>query len=413
MVKRLKRKFILVAMSAVFCVLFAILFALNAVNYAKIARDADGVLNILYQNGGKFPIPLAENYSEDKNGAAVTASKFKISEETPYETRYFTVRFSDSAVIIDVNNVAAVTAEKALELAKSVAESGKNSGYAGVYRYLSEQNGRFILFVDCTRQINTANEFLVSGLIISGVGLLAVFVLCVALSGLAVKPVAESYERQKRFITDAGHELKTPLTVISANNELIEMTYGETQETRAVAKQIEKMNAMVKNLTLLAKLSETRNAINKREFSLSGALNDCAEIFTPSLSAEGKIFAKNVAEDMLVNGDEELIRRVFCIIFDNAAKYARSYINLNAFREGRFAVIELENDALGIKNGNLSRCFERFYRGEYARASSAGGNGIGLSAAKAIIEMHGGEITAEGKNDVFKIKITLKTVAST
>lgn len=125
MVKRLKRKFILVAMSAVFCVLFAILFALNAVNYAKIARDADGVLNILYQNGGKFPIPLAENYSEDKNGAEVTASRLKISEETPYETRYFTVRFSDSAVIIDVNNVAAVTAEKALELAKSVAESGK------------------------------------------------------------------------------------------------------------------------------------------------------------------------------------------------------------------------------------------------------------------------------------------------
>lgn len=400
MVKRLKRKFILVAMTSVFCVLAAILIALNAVNYTKIARDADGVLNILYQNDGRFPLPHVGEYS----GAG-----FKMSEETPYETRYFTVKFVENGtIIIDVKNIAAVTAEGAAELAKNVASSKKTSGYSGSYRYLSADDGRFVLFVDCTRQINTANEFLVAGLIISGVGLLAVFVLCLLLSGLAVKPIAAGYERQKRFITDAGHELKTPLTIISANNELIEMSLGETQETRGIAKQVEKMTAMVKNLTLLAKISETNALPNKCDFSLSGALLDTADIFRPSLEAGGRTFNECIAEDMCINGDEQLIRRVFSIIFDNAAKYARSYINLNAFKEGRNVVIELENDADGITDGKLDCCFERFYRGEYARASTVGGNGIGLSAAKAIIDMHGGEITALGLSGAFKIKISLK-----
>lgn len=391
-------------MTSVFCVLAAILIALNAVNYIKIARDADGVLNLLYQNGGRFPLPHVGEYSDTLSNAS-----FSISEETPYETRYFTVRFVENgAIISDVKNIAAIGAEAAVELAQNVANSKKTSGYSGFYRYLSADDGHFVLFVDCTRQITTANEFLVAGLIISGIGLLAVFILCLLLSGLAVRPIAEGYERQKRFITDAGHELKTPLTIISANNELVEMSFGETQETRGIAKQVERMNAMVKNLTLLAKIGETNALPEKCEFSLSGALLDTADIFRPSLEAGGRTFNKCVADDMRINGDEQLIRRVFSIIFDNAAKYARLYINLNAFKEGRNVVIELENDADGIKDGKLDCCFERFYRGEYARASSVGGNGIGLSAAKAIIDMHGGEITASGLSGAFKIKITLK-----
>lgn len=412
MLKRLKRKFILVAMLSVFCVLAVIMLAVNVVNFTKISDYADGVLNVLQKNDGVFPKPFMGEPSGDLPEAdrfeKVDKKSFNgMNEETPYETRYFTVRFLGSKIVmIDVNNVAAISKDSAKSMAENAVSGGNERGYDGNYRYLVAESGNFVLFMDCSRQLETAKSFLYASLIISAIGLVAVFVLCLIFSGAAVKPIAESYEKQKQFITDAGHELKTPLTIISANNELTELSMGQTQETQNISKQIERMTAMVKNLTLLAKIDEVGNRPESVKFSLTDALFDLCESFKTPIKEGERNFTYNIGDELFICADEALIRTAISSTLENAAKYAKTNVELNAFKQGKNAIIELKNDADGIKDGNLNAYFERFYRSESARASGLNGNGIGLSVAKAAVELYGGNICAFGENSVFKIKIT-------
>lgn len=418
MIKKLRRKFILVTMIAVFFVLFIIMFSVNAVNFGKVTSYADNVLNVLYENDGVFPLPdnqLKEDLTKngitpDEKNEPKQPPKNGMNEETPYETRYFTVRFeSDGSVKTDVKNIAAISSEEAISLSENIIASGKKSGYFGIYRYLCDDEGTFVLFVDCSRQLETANDFLSASLIISAIGLSGVFVLSLILSNAAVKPVAESYEKQKRFVTDAGHELKTPLTVISASNELTEITSGETEATKNIAKQVAKMTAMVKNLTALAKLDETERLSEKTVFSLTDALTDLSDTFKTAIERGERTYKSHVESDLYVFGDEKLIRQAFSVIFENVAKYAKSETVLNCVKSGKNVLIELSNDAEGVPDGDLSRCFERFYRTDIARASKTWGSGIGLSIAKSITELNDGTITARGDGGKFKIIITFKS----
>lgn len=418
MIKRVKRKFILVTMISVFLVLLVIIALINLINYSKIASYADNVLTILYEHGGTFSIPDRDNIVENEeqnnnnfNDGFQGDQKPKpdgINPETPYETRYFTVKFTDSEMQVDVKNIAAVSKDEAITLANKAVNKNKNHGYLGIYRFLVADNKTFVLFIDCGRQIDTANNFLLASVIISIFGLVSVFVLSLVLSKLAVKPIAESYEKQKRFITDASHELKTPLTIISANNELIELSTGVTQETSNITKQVNRMTSMVKNLTVLAKFDETNKLLNKNNFSLTDMLIDMATIYRPSIEKNNRIFEVKIEKDFIINGDEALIRQAFYIIFDNAAKYAKTKVSLKGSEIKDSVTIELVNDADGIIKGNLNRCFERFYRMDNARASNVWGSGIGLSIAKSIIELHNGQISAWcEEKDLFKIKIIL------
>lgn len=430
MIKKLRRKFILVTMLSVFCVLAVIMTAINAVNYGKVASYADSVLDVLYEGGGKFqssaqPMPgdggikpdekpddddEIDDHDDDDDDDDERKPMPGMNRETPYETRYFTVKFGETGAVADVGSIAAVSGERAVKLAAQAAAKRADRGYIGIYRYYVADDGAFVLFVDCARQKDTADTFLITSLWISGAGLVAVFVLILFLSKLAVRPIAESYEKQKRFITDASHELKTPLTIISANNELAELTGGETQYTATISAQVDRMTAMVKNLTALARLDETEKLQQKTEFSLSDALSGTADSFRAAIEKGGRAFSVEVADDLATTGDETLMRQAFSIILENASKYALTKVKLSAVRAGKNIVVECENDADGIVLGDLNRCFERFYRSSEARASEIHGNGVGLSIAKSIVELHGGEVTAFGKdNGIFVIRMTLRS----
>ena len=300
--------------------------------------------------------------------------------------------------------ISAISDDIAISLAEEVKEKGNLRGYIGNFRYLSAENGCLIVFVDCTRQLSTANAFLKTSILVGALGVACIFILIVLLSKRAVAPIAESYERQKRFITDAGHELKTPLTIISANNELTELLSGETDNTRAISKQVDKMTHMVKDMTLLAKIGEQKPAFT--EFSLTDALNDLIEGFAPALTAQNKKFECE-SDEICVKGDEGLIRRMISVVLDNACKYSLTFTSVILKKEGKNAILTVSNDAEGVENGNLSRCFERFYRSDYARGSMVEGSGIGLSIASEIARLHGGNAQAVGSDGIFTIKITL------
>lgn len=402
-IKKLKVRFVLLSMLSVFLVIGVLLTIINVVNYNRVADNSDHILKFLAINDGTFGIDKFDPKNDPKK---------ELGPETPYETRYFTVKYTDETngtIITDIHSIAAIKdVKKAIEMADNILNKKKEKGYSGIYRYLisKKDDSTLVIFVDCSRQLDTANMFLKSSIAVALVGMALIFAFLCVFSKKAIAPIAKSYERQKRFITDAGHELKTPLTIISANNELIELESGENEYTVAISKQINRMNTLVKNLSLLAKLDESEVLSSVKEFSLTDAVFDVYNNFKTVLDSKYTVTI-DICENVGYVGDENLIRQLLTIIFDNANKYAVSKIDIKLEKNNSKISLTVSNDAQDIENGDLSRVFERFYRSNEARGSSVEGSGIGLSVAKEITDLHHGVIEATGMNGIFKIKLTL------
>lgn len=405
MFKKLRLKFILVTMISVAVVLSVIMTALNVSNFAKVSGRADRVLDILIDGGGYF------DRSEPPDGQKPEGEKpmgdvgKDLSPETPFETRYFSVKYGDGTPVINTENIFSVNDDQAIAFADAVKNKKGKKSYSGEFRYAVSTDGSLVVFIDCGRQLDTAKNFLINTLVISSVGILGVFLLVFFLSKKVVYPIAESYERQKRFITDAGHELKTPLTIISANNELTEMTSGETESTRAIARQVAKMTAMVKNLTALAKLDENSEKTVFTTFSLSDAAADVGGFFLSAIENAGKKAEFAFDDDVSISGDEKSVRELLSVLFDNATKYSLSFVKAD-LTGGQKPTFTVTNDADGVKAGEHNECFERFYRSDASRASFVDGSGIGLSIAEEIAEKHKATISAFSERDgEFTVKV--------
>lgn len=406
MVKELQKRFILVAMCAVTIVLIVIIGGINLVNYRRVCRNADMILTILAKNGGTF-----EGMSGDEICNIDGSHNDMFSAEVKYETRYFTVTVNGEGDVEKTNTVciASVDDEAAVKYAANVMDKRKKSGFLDNYRYLKYETlgGTMVLFMDCSTGLAVSQAFLeASGLFVI-CALIAVFILLFLMSKRVMAPIIESYEKQKRFITDASHELKTPLTIISANNELMEMDHGESDTTRAITKQIQRMTKMTNNLTMLAKVDESQIADEKAVFDLSETAKDVVVPYEAMALSHGMALSYDIEGKIKLLGDEKLIRQMLSLMLDNCIKYGISTINFNMKKIKKNIYIELRNDAENIADGSLGKCFERFYRSDDTRASGIDGSGIGLSIVKEIVVLHKGKITAKGENGDFVINITL------
>lgn len=403
MIRKLRLRFVLITMLSVVLVLGAIILTINVMNYSEVRGNADKILDMLDRNGGGFDGPdFGGNPNPHPN---------RFNEETPFETRFFTVKYnSDETVEVNTNHIAAIQDAQAISMADAILLKNRARGYESIYRYkvCDSSNGVMIIFMDCTRQLETANSFLLYSLIISLCGVLCVFILVFFLSKRVVLPIALSYERQKRFITNAGHELKTPLSIISANNELIELETGESESTAAISKQISRMASMVKNLTLLARLDEEEKISSLKSFCISDTLENVVDSISAVFKSKGIEVITDIQENVLYKGEEGLITQLFQVLLDNAVKYCISKVGIRLYEVSSHIHIEIKNDAKEIPLGSLDYCFERFYRSSSSRAESIEGSGIGLSIAKEIVNLHKAEIHAVGlENSVFQIKLVL------
>lgn len=395
MIKRIRKRFIIVAMLAVFLVLGSIVTAINCINYSNINQSADYILKMLVENGGEF-------------GFNIPKPPFnEINEETPFETRYFYVRYSGTDVFVNTSHIKAVNATEARQIAEDVLTSNKEKGYYNYYRYVvdydKDNNETLIIFMDCNKRIQTANSFLLASISISIVGTIAVFLLVLFFSKKAIYPMVEAYSKQKMFITNAGHELKTPLTIISANNELLEIENGENEYTKSIHNQVIRMSNMVKNLSRLSKLDEF-SKVDKGNMSLSVLVKDVVEDFKPTIS--DKELLLQIEENVNIKADEALIRELLFILLDNARKYSVSKIQVY-LEGGNHPVLLVKNDFDVLETQDVNKYFERFYRDSESRAKNIEGSGIGLAIAKEIVELHGGNIYIERENFDFIIKTVL------
>ncbi len=384
------------AVCSVFIVMLCILGTINIVNYTKVVNNADEIIDILKEGNGEFGNFPGQDFSP----------------EMPFSTRYFTVTLAPDGKVVrmNLNKIVSVSVEEAASYATELSAKGKASGFYGNFRYgvLSMHTGETMyLFVDCFVELESFNNFLLASIVIGSVGVAVVFVLVFIFSGRIMKPVAESYRKQKQFITDAGHEIKTPLTVIGANTELIEMLSGESEWTKGIKEQIERLKNLTEKLIFLAKTEEQTN-ISMFEFSLTDAVRETIQSFAAVAASRNISLTTDIQNDLCYIGNEEMIRQLVSLLTDNALKYTDGdTVAVTLRAENGKRILETRNRASYMRDGSLNGVFERFARGDSSRNSQTGGQGIGLSVSKAIVEAHKGKIKGECRSGIVTFTVIL------
>lgn len=391
MIKKLRLKFIAISTLSMVIVLFVILGSINLLNYREMVQNSDMILNLLVENNGVLP----KNVYKSKQG-----NHGKISPETSFESRYFSVflKKNNTTYEVDTDKIAAVDEDQAVFFAQQLNSHSKERGFISSYRYVKKQTseGTKIFFLDCTRSVTSFRAFLFSSLFVSALGIVAVFLLVVLLSKMAVDPVSESYEKQKRFITDAGHEIKTPLTIIDADTSILEMEYGESEWIKDIQMQTKRLAGLTNDLIYLSRMEEENTKLQMIDFPFSDVAMEIAQSFQNLAKVQGKVFEVKIDPMLNLCGDENAIRQLLSILLDNAVKYSgdRGKICLDIRKKGKNLKISVYNTAQSITKENIEHLFDRFYRKDASRNSETGGYGIGLSIAKAVVAAHKGKITA-------------------
>lgn len=407
MIGRLRRRFIWMSMLAFLLVLIVIIGAINAVNYRNVVADADALMEVLLENQGSFPMePELPGFPAPPG----------FSPEVPYESRYFSVtldEYSGRTVRIDVSRIASVDEMQALEYAQEVLTREQSVGFAGQYRYARQEDGPFlrVIFLDCGRRMDAFRSFLWASAGISLLGYLVVFVLIAFCSRRVVRPIAESYDKQKRFITDAGHEIKTPLSIISADADVLELELEDNEWLEDIRRQTRRLTELTNELVALSRMEETNPARRMIAFAFSDVVAETAASFQALAQTRQMRLECRVQPGLSLRGDERAVERLVSILLENALKYAPpgSTVELSAERQGRSLRLRVSNPTEEpIPAGELPRLFDRFYRLDPSRSSQTGGYGIGLSMAQAIVQAHGGKITASTEGgSALQITVTL------
>lgn len=392
MIRRLKIKFIALALTALFVLLAVIVAGMNLLNYKTVVDEADATLSLLSQNQGAFP-----DFEKGAPGRLPPG----MSPEIPFESRFFSVLVNKDGKIVrtETSRIYAVDSLTAVRYAEEVLNKGSGRGFIGNYRYCStpEADGTRITFLDCGRKLSLSQDFAVFSIAISLLGYAVTAIVICFFSGKFIRPVAESYEKQKRFITDAGHEMKTPLTIISANVDVLKMDMDENECLEDIEKQTKRLAGLTNDLVSLARMEESQNSLQMIDFPVSEIIHDTAAPFQTLAQTQNRELVCQVQPMLSMCGNNKAISQLVSILLDNALKYSpeNSRIFLNFEKQGRRLVLSVSNDSSATLTGeNLRHIFDRFYRADPSRNSAVGGHGIGLSMARAIVSAHGGKISA-------------------
>lgn len=407
MIKKLRIKLIVASMTSLFLVLFVIGGIVGILNYKKIVNDADRILEVLEENAGKFP----QKFPTERKDA-----RFGMSPEIPYESRFFSVLLDENGNIIltDTSKIISVDTEKAMEYASEIWEKGTEKGFLDEYRYwkCSYKGQIRIIFLDCRRQLDNFHNFLLTTFGVSSVGILSVFALMVILSSRIVKPFSDNYEKQKRFITDAGHELKTPLTIIEADAEVLEMDFGENEWLQDIKGQTKRLADLTNTLVTISRMEEGQNSSMKVDFPLSDVVEEVCHTFQAPTKVQKKNLDSTIQPMISMKGDEKAIRELVTILLDNAVKYTneKGHISVTLEKKKNKIYLSVFNTTEHISKEQISHLFDRFYRTDASRNSQTGGYGLGLSIAAVTVESHKGKILAETKDEKsLKITVILPT----
>lgn len=426
MLKKMRWRFVGSAMAAITAVVLVLVAGMNLWNYRQITQGQDDILQRLWamdQSSSQSnvqtappPEPSQQPGQDQEEPAGHGERKDRTDRDMPmpgpfgghnpefrYMLRFFTVRCDQAGTPVDTDRefIASVSKEEAFAWAEKVVHTGRSSGYLNGYRYRVEAgpDGPVVLFLNATREIQSARSLLLTSSVVALGSLLVVFVLVVLFSKRAIAPYVRNIETQKRFITDAGHELKTPLTAISASADVLAMDLPEDEWVVNIQSECARMSRLVGDLVTLSRLDEEQPFPERADFSLSEAVWEIAEPMQSLAKAKGKRYEQTIDDGLVCHGDRAAIQQMVSILLDNAMKYTPpgGAIRLSAGKVKGKNQVQVFNtcDVQGVE---VKRLFDRFYRPDASRAAHTGGTGIGLSIAKATAQAHGGDITAQARD---------------
>ncbi|MBR4961735.1 MAG: HAMP domain-containing histidine kinase [Clostridia bacterium] len=393
MTKILKRRFILFTMTAVTCLLMFIVLAINGLNWMMLERQSDTMLETLVDADGIFqkmdfnrPPPFSPPLDMDKMRAS----------------RFFIVRSDANGNIVDVNidQISAIDRETAKSYALKITKAAKSTGRIDGYKYAVKQMkpGQLIFFMDNSEQSESFRMVLFASAAIAILCWAILLVIVILLSGKVIHPVLVGMEKQKQFITNAGHEMKTPLAIIQSNNDTMALIHGENKYNVHIRNQTKRLNVLMTNLLTLAKLDEDI-PLPTKSVNISDVANELFPAYTEDAQARKLRFTVQVEPDIVMQTNQDSFRQMLTVLLDNAIKYTpdNGYVHVSLVKDGRHVQIIEENTCDPSLEPEPERLFERFYRGDAARTQKkdSSGYGIGLSAARAICENFGGKLIAE------------------
>lgn len=443
MVKKLRRRFIAVTILSVFSTIALLTIIINGISYRNVVDRSDWTLSVLAANHGTFPESLLIKERHDSvevSGSGDVQEKstiivrkkrrfsklnpkddtndrsyiFRIQLDNkarasaqPFETRYFSVLTNSAGTIREVDSSQLLAGnEDALESIQKKAERklSKDGKCAFIEDFrctrVTEKSGTRYIYLDCSRSLDNFRAFRNVSILVCFIGVTIISALIIFFSGKILRPVAESYEKQQRFITDAGHEIRTPLTIINADVSVLEMEHegDEPNEWLAdIRQQTRRLSNLTEELVYLTRMEEVqKTSVNMKRLNFSKIVGDVAHSFESRALVSEKKYDCSVAEDLFLRGDESALRKLVSILLDNAFKYSSDSgdIRLRFYRQGKNIFLTVSNSVDEIQKESIPHLFDRFYRADSSRNSETGGHGIGLSIAQAVVRAHGGKIAA-------------------
>ena len=411
MFRKLKIRFILLASAAIVCILLTMIAVLNSVRFLQTNGEIQAVLNILSANNGDFPSveETAESLQNDR-----------ITIDTIYQYRYFSVVYKEDKTLYSTNldHLSNLSKEQALSYANKVIKDSRSSGVFKVgsqfYSYQITQDSktkRYLLVVlDSTNYLESRNDFFWLSIQLCFYSFIFFVLVVSGFSNFAIRPYIKNYENQKRFITNAGHELKTPLAIISANTELQELLTGENEWTESTKDQVKRLSNLINQMVVLARLEEQPD-VTLVDVNFSEVVKKVAGNFKSVIEKAGKKYEIKLQEDIHVKATEDELYELVSILIDNACKYCdedgQIFVTLTKAKRGKRARLTVANSYADGKNVDYSRFFDRFYREDESHNQKQPGYGIGLSMAESLVRIFKGRIWVSYKKGLIGFTVLL------
>ncbi len=394
MIKTLQKRFIFSAMLAVSILLIVLLGAINVGNVLLSERQSRQTANMLLNEELRVQPPREERPRDFLD--------LPMDANTKMSAVYFTVQVGADHTIFGVNTerIADISDEDAANLCRQVMEQDRSEGKIRNFLFRAAENQKdgslIYLFLDTTVQQHTILRVAFFSLTAGLLCFVSMLLLVMLISKKAIRPIAENIERQKQFVTDAGHEIKTPLAIILANAEAMELYQGENKWLKNIREQTVRLNGLMQNLLALAKADERQNLMRMEDVSLSSEISEALEAFSEPMRLKELKLSAQIEPNLVLRADREQIRRLLCVLFDNAVKYSppQGELQISCQCDGKKINFTVQNQCEKLPDCPPGKLFDRFYRSDAARTRETGGYGIGLSIAKTIVESHGGTICA-------------------
>lgn len=405
---KIRLQFILVASAAVLVILISFVGVFNSFQYFQNNKEIGIVLNILAQNEGKLP-------TGDKLKEELQATRLSVNQVQQLDYFSYTVDADQQILSSSLNHIRDFEEEDLLQFTEQMNYQDVDGLIRigevpyGFHQVKLNDHSSFIVVLDATGFIHNQTGLFNASIELSLYSLVFFVLVVFIFSGWAIKPYVENIENQKRFITNAGHELKTPLAIISANTEMQELLEGESEWSKSTKDQVIRMTELIDRMVTLAKMEEQPDLVLS-DVDFSHVAEDAAEDFKASLVKDGKTFIMNIKSGIHVRAEEKSLFELVTILVDNATKYCDSdgtvtvQLSQTSLRKAR---LEVSNTYAAGKNVDYSKFFNRFYREDESRNSQISGYGIGLSMAEGIVRVFKGKISAHYKGDTISFRVIL------